>query len=68
MTTKRSTVTIPAMNGKPAQTTTVEVTARDPQPPSIVHATITKYEGPHSGYLASWPQGTDAPSETADES
>jgi hypothetical protein len=61
MTTKRITVTIPAMNGEPAQTATVEVTTPDPQPPTIVHATITKHEGPHRGYLARWPQATDAP-------
>jgi hypothetical protein len=61
MTTKRITVTIPAMNGEPAQTTAVEVTTPDPQPPTIVHATIAKYEGPRRGYLARWPQATDAP-------
>ncbi len=50
MTTKQRTVTIPGMNGDPAQTITVEVTKVE-SPPQVITVALTPVTGPHQGYL-----------------
>lgn len=57
MTIKHIKVTIPRMNGDPAQTITVKVTKVE-SPPQVITVAVTPVTGPHQGYLN--PPGHDS--------